>query len=134
MILVLIVVLVIHGVMEDLTGMVHDITGVVDQFTGMVYQFLRIMDNTVNGAHMDRIGSCEFAVVVAVLALSASGGSLQLAVLFQLGQQEDTHQSSGEAAALVCLLLVPGLERHFHTKQERLEHWVHLLEQFKHKV
>ena len=42
--------------------------------------------------------------------------------------------NGGFTAALVCLLLVPGLERHFHTKQERLEHWVHLLEQFKHKV
>ena len=42
--------------------------------------------------------------------------------------------NGGFTAALVCLLLVPGLERHFHTKQERLEHWAHLLEQIKHKV
>ena len=42
--------------------------------------------------------------------------------------------NGGFTAALVCLLLVPGLERHFHTKQERLEHWTHLLEQIKHKV
>ena len=27
--------------------------------------------------------------------------------------------NGGFTAALVCLLMVPGLERHFHTKQER---------------
>ena len=42
--------------------------------------------------------------------------------------------NGGFTAALVCLLLVPGLERHFRTKQERMDLWFHLVDQFKNKI
>ena len=44
---------------------------------------------------------------------------------------EAQHPYRRPAGALVCLLLVPGLERHFRTKQERMEHWFHLVDQIK---
>ena len=136
--------------MENVTGMMHDVPGMVDQFTCLMDQNAGIVGNFMHRTHMYRIGTLEFAVVVTVLALSLSAGLLQLAVPFQLGQQEDADQrcskaaivqahstvpelhggmclyNGGFTAALVCLLMVPGLERHFMTKHER-RHYIRTL-------
>lgn len=41
--------------------------------------------------------------------------------------------NGGFTAALVCLLMVPGLERHFHTKQERFDRWASLIGHIKNR-
>ena len=75
-------------------------TGMVQNFTGMVNQFSCIVNQTVDRAVSDRICALELAVIVAVFALSLLGGCFQLAVFFQLGQQEDADQRCCKAAVI----------------------------------
>ena len=92
--------LMVCRMMEHSAGMMHDVTGMVDQFTRLMDQDTGIVGNFVDGTHMYGIWTCEFSVVVAILAFSLTGRLLQLAVPLQLGKQEDAHQRRSKAAVV----------------------------------